>query len=86
MVNVKKTGRYRLTLRQYPKLANKPVEKTVRAKVEIAGLSKEVKVEPGSKGIIIEMDLPAGETELVTYLYNEKGQAGGAYFTEVELF
>ncbi len=84
MVDVKKAGRYRFTLRQYPRLADKPVEKTVRAKVEIAGLSKEVEVKPGSKGIVIEMDLPTGETELVTYLYNEKGEAGGAYFTEVE--
>jgi arylsulfatase A-like enzyme len=85
MVNVKTAGRYRFTLRQYPKLAEKEIRKTVRAKIEIAGLSKEVAVEPGSKGIVIEMDLPAGETELLTYLYNEKGEAGGAYFTEVEV-
>ncbi|MDF7799254.1 arylsulfatase [Pontiellaceae bacterium B1224] len=84
MVDVKKAGRYRFTLRQYPKLSDKTVEKTVRAKVEIAGLSKEVVVKPGSKGIVIEMDLPIGEAELVTYLYDEKGEAGGAYFTEVE--
>ncbi|WP_372796462.1 sulfatase-like hydrolase/transferase, partial [Pontiella sp.] len=84
MVTVKHAGRYRFTLRQYPKLADKTVEQTVRAKVEIAGLSQEVEVEPGSKGVVIEMDLPAGEAELVTYLYNEKGEAGGAYFTEVE--
>jgi arylsulfatase A-like enzyme len=84
MVDVKKAGRYRFTLRQYPKLADKPVKKTVRAKIEIAGQTKEVEVEPGTKGVVIEMDLPAGETELVTYLYDEKGEAGGAYFTEVE--
>ncbi|MDF7825464.1 arylsulfatase [Pontiellaceae bacterium B12227] len=84
MITVQKAGRYRFTLRQYPKLADKTVEKTVRAKVEIAGLSREVEVQPGSKGIVIEMELPAGETELVTYLYNEKGEAGGAYFSEVE--
>ena len=84
MVDVKKAGRYRFTLRQYPKLADKPV-KAVRAKVRIAGLSKECEVGHGSKGVVIEMDLPAGETELITYLYNEKGEAGGAYFTEVEM-
>ena len=84
MVDVKKAGRYRFTLRQYPKLADKPVNKTVRAKIEIAGLTKECKVEPGCKGVIMEMELPAGKTELVTYLYDEKGEAGGAYFTEVE--
>ena len=84
MVDVKKAGRYRFTLRQYPKLAGKPVEKTVRAKVEVAGKSKEVAVQPGSTGVVIEMDLPAGETELITYLYDAQGEAGGAYFTEVE--
>ena len=85
MLNVNKAGTYRFTLRQYPKLADETVERTVRAKVEIAGLSKEVEVQPGSKGVVIEMDLPAGEAELVTYLYDKNGEAGGAYFTEVEL-
>ena len=83
MVDVKKAGRYRFTLRQYPARANKPVV-AVRAKVEIAGLTKECVVEPGCKGVVLEMELPAGMTELWTFLYNEKGQAGGAYFTEVE--
>lgn len=83
MLNVKKAGIYRFTLRQYPKLADKPVV-AVRAKVEIAGTEKEVAVEPGSKGVVIELEIPAGETELVTYLYDENGEAGGAYFTEVE--
>lgn len=84
MVDVKQAGRYRLTLRQWPKEANKPVV-AVRARVEIAGLEKECAVESGSKGVVIELDLPAGPTELVTYLYDAKGKEGGAYFTDVEL-
>ena len=83
LVNVKQAGRYRITLRQWPIEADKPVV-AARAKVTIAGKEAELPVEPGSKGVVFEMVLPAGETELVTYLYNEKGQAGGAYFTEVE--
>ncbi len=82
-VDVKTAGRYRLTLRQYPVEADKVVE-AVRAKVEIAGKSAEAAVEPDCKGVVFEMDLPAGKTELVTYLYDEAGKAGGAYFTEVE--
>jgi hypothetical protein len=82
-VNVKKAGKYRITLRQFPIEANKLVV-AVRAKVEIAGESAEKKVESGSKGVVFELDLPAGKTELVTWLYDEKGEAGGAYFTEVE--
>ena len=30
------------------------------------------------------LDLPAGKTELRTFLYDEAGKPGGAYFTEVE--
>ncbi len=82
-INVREAGTYRFTLRQYPKLSDKPVI-GVRARVEIAGKSKEVPVKASSKGVIIELDLPAGKTELLTYLYDEKGEAGGAYFTEVE--
>ena len=83
MVEVKHAGCYRITLRQYPREADKPVV-AVRAKVEIAGQEKECTVEPGSKGVVFEVDLPAGPTELVTYLYDDQGKAGGAYFTEVE--
>ncbi len=57
----------------------------LRAKVEIAGQSKESPVEAGSKGVVFEMNLPVGKTELKTWLFDEKGEAGGAYFTGVEL-
>ncbi len=83
MIDVKQAGRYRVTLRQYPKLAGKPVV-AVRAKVAIAGVEQEQAVEANSQGVVFEMELPAGQTELWTYLYDEKGEAGGAYFTEVE--
>ena len=76
-------GRYRITLRQNPKEANQPVV-AMRAKFEIAGMVKELPVEPESKGVVFELDLPAGPTELVTYLYDQNGKGGGAYFTEVE--
>ena len=40
-VNVKQAGRYRITLRQFPKVANKPVI-AARAKIEIAGKTMEL--------------------------------------------
>ena len=83
MVDVNQAGRYRITLRQYPKVANKLVV-AERAKIEIAGQTMEQIVEQNSDGVVFEIDLPAGPTELMTYLYDEKGKAGGAYFTEVE--
>ena len=83
LVDVKRAGRYRFTLRQWPVEAKKPVV-AVRAKVEIAGKMQEGPVRSGCAAVVIEMDLAAGPTELVTYLYDTKGKAGGAYFTEVE--
>ena len=82
-IHVRKAGRYRLTLRQYPIEADKPVI-AVRAKVSIGGREKESVVKPGSKGVVFELNLPAGKTELNTFLYDERGRVGGAYFTEVE--
>ena len=82
-VDVTRPGTYRFTLRQFPAVADRPV-KAVRAKMRIAGLEKECPVEPGSKGVVFELDLPAGPTTLETWLYDEKDEAGGAYFTEVE--
>jgi len=83
MVDVKQAGRYCITLRQWPVEAGKPVV-AVRAKVSIAGREKEQAVEKGAKGVAFEMELPKGKTELRTWLFDEKGRAGGAYFTEVE--
>lgn len=83
MVNVQKAGRYAFTLRQWPKVANKPLV-AERAKVSIAGQEKEIFVPAGSKAVVIELNLPQGPTELWTYLYDANGKAGGAYFTDVE--
>ncbi len=83
MVHVRKAGRYRLTLRQWPIEAKRPVE-AVRAKVQIAGQTRESVVQAGSLGVVFELTLPEGKTELLTWLFDETGDAGGAYFTEVE--
>lgn len=82
-VNVRQSGRYRITLRQYPRVAAKPVV-AVKAKIEIADKSETQVVEKGSQGVDFELELPSGQTQLVTHLYNEAGKSGGAYFTEVE--
>jgi len=83
MLSVVRAGRYRLTLRQYPKRAEKPV-RAVRARIRIGDIEAEQAVEAESMGVVFEVDLPVGPTELTTWLYDEKGEAGGAYFTEVE--
>ena len=83
MVNVKKAGCYHITLRQYPKVADKPLI-AEKAKIGIAGKTAELPVQKDSKSVVFEIELPAGPTELITWLYDKKGKAGGAYFTEVE--
>ena len=83
LVDVKREGRYRFTLRQWPAEANKPVL-AVRAKIEIAGQEQAGPVTSGSQKIVVEMDLPKGPAELITYLFDDQGKAGGAYFTDVE--
>ena len=84
MVEVRQAGRYAFTLRQWPSAAKKPLV-AVRARVVIAGKEKEMAVPPGSSGVRMELNLPVGSSELWTFLYDEKGRAGGAYFTDVEL-
>ena len=83
MVEVKQAGTYRFTLRQLPEEAGAML-KAVRAKIEIAGETREQMISAVSESVVFTMELPAGKTELVTYLYDEKGTYGGAYFTEVE--
>ena len=83
LVNVLKAGKYRFTLRQWPKEADKTIV-GVRAGIKIAGFEKESVIKDDSKEINFTLTLPSGITELWTYIYTQQGQVGGAYFTEVE--
>ena len=83
LVNVLKAGKYRFTLRQWPKEADKIIV-GVRAGIKIAGFEKESVIKDDSKEINFTLTLPSGITELWTYIYTQQGKVGGAYFTEVE--
>ncbi|MDB2673512.1 arylsulfatase [Akkermansiaceae bacterium] len=83
LVNVKRPGRYRFTLRQWPAEANKLVF-AERAKITIAGKEQEGAIDSGCQAVTIELNLPAGPAELMTFLTDQKGRTGGAYFTDVE--
>ncbi len=82
-MNVLKAGKYRFTLRQWPKEADKIIV-GVRAGIKIAGFEKESVIKDDSKEINFTLTLPSGITELWTYIYNQQGKVGGAYFTEVK--
>jgi arylsulfatase A-like enzyme len=83
MVDVQRSGRYQITLRQLPKEADHVIVAD-RARVQIAGLVFEREIPEGSSGVAFEMDLPKGKSRFQTWLHTPDGQAGGAYFAEVE--
>jgi len=83
MVDVQRSGHYQITLRQLPKEADHVIVAD-RARVQIAGLVFEREIPEGSSGVAFEMDLPKGKSRFQTWLHTPDGQAGGAYFAEVE--
>lgn len=82
-VMVQQDGTYRITLRQLPKEANKPLV-AERASLTVAGETHEVNVLDGSSHVHFTVNLPAGKTELITRFWNSNEPDGGAYFTDVE--
>ncbi len=83
MLHVVKTGRYRITLRQFPVEAQKPVVAAMAA-LEIGGVKSKSAVKPGSLGVEFVVKLSQGPTQLNTWLTRQNGEAGGAYFADVE--
>lgn len=55
----------------------------VKARIEVAGREEARPIAPEDKGIAFEMDLPAGEARLQTYLSDAEGQSIGAYYVYV---
>jgi arylsulfatase A-like enzyme len=83
-IMVQQNGKYRITLRQLPKEANKPLI-AERASLTVAGKTHEANIYDGSSHVHFTVDLPAGKTELITRFLNPNESDGGAYFTDVEL-
>jgi len=82
-VNIKRTGKYLFTLRQFPKIADKPLQ-AIRAKIRIAGEEISKSIPGNASEVEIKLSLKKGETTLETFLYTAEDEVGGAYFTEVE--
>jgi hypothetical protein len=55
----------------------------VMARIEVAGREEARPIAPEDKGIAFEMDLPAGEARLQTWLSDAAGQSIGAYYVYV---
>ena len=82
-VDVARPGTYRFLLHSRPAWVKEPLKAT-RAKVKIGELEKEITIDPQTHEAVIELELPAGETKLWTYLEHENGKSRGAYYVIVE--
>ena len=82
-VEVKKAGRYRVTLRRFP--ADEPAAIGANsARLRIGDIEKTVALDPDDIIAEFELDLPTGPALLQTWLTDAKtGRERGAYFVEV---
>ncbi|GHB78188.1 arylsulfatase [Persicitalea jodogahamensis] len=54
-----------------------------KAKVKAGTVEKTMAVKPGSKSVDFDMDLPAGDTQLQTWLTDDQGQEYGAFYAYI---
>jgi hypothetical protein len=91
-VRVKREGLYRFTLSRWPRYANQADRKqtytidSTAARIRIAGIERSMAIDnPGAVNeVSFEFSVPAGETELQTWLTTPHGKTHGAYFVTVE--
>ncbi|HBV61817.1 MAG TPA: hypothetical protein DEF45_02235 [Rhodopirellula sp.] len=84
-IDVAVAGRYRFTISRWPNYIERPIDSKA-ARVRIAGQEKAgIIPEPDQQvSVSYEFDLPAGPTELKTWLTTPEGKTHGAYFVTVE--
>lgn len=84
MLDVKSAGAYRITLSRYPRYIQESLD-SKSAKIQIAGQTKVKNIsQPDATEVSFEVDLPEGETQLLTTLTMADGREHGAYFASVE--
>jgi hypothetical protein len=83
-VRVTRAGRYRFILRERPETADFPLTATEARLVIGDKMDMKQAVNTGSTGVQFEADLPAGDTKILTWLYEKDGSSRGAYFVDVE--
>jgi arylsulfatase A-like enzyme len=83
-VEVEQAGRYQITLRERPALANFPLRPGA-ARLKIGDAVQTKAIPPGAAAVAFELDLKPGKTQLQTWFAEEGGAVRGAYFVEVKL-
>jgi arylsulfatase A-like enzyme len=79
VIDVAEAGSYEIELCQW----DKPAEKTLdaaTARVQIGEVQAEAEVPAGAASITLEMDLPAGQAKMQTWLRAKDGTERGAFF------
>jgi arylsulfatase A-like enzyme len=82
MVDVAKPGRYAITLRHKPAVAEFPLQ-AVAARVKLGEVEALTNIASGSTSVTLQVDLPAGPARLETELRDDGGEGRGAYFVEI---
>jgi hypothetical protein len=82
-VEVARPGKYAITLRQRPAVAQLPI-KAATARLTIGTLDLSKPVPAGATAVTFAVDLKAGQTRLQTWLTDKDGESRGAYYVEVK--
>ena len=84
-LQVAKEDRYRITLSRWPLAIRKPIE-SLSARIEVANQSMQKQIANPDKehSVSFDVTLPAGATELQTWLTTPDGKKHGAYFVRIE--
>ena len=81
-IEIAETGRYRITLRRWPKHLNRSMD-SKHAKMEIAGKVLERSIDISDTKVVFEVDLESGPASLQSWITNSESEEYGAYFAEV---
>ncbi len=84
-VDVKKAGRYEITLRLRPYYVKDGVLlEATSARLQVGNVEAENTIPPNSTSVSFDVSLPAGPAKLQTWLEGESKGSHGAYFIDVE--
>ena len=82
-VRVARPGRYAFVLRERPEVAAFPLT-AAAARLRVGNHTDVTRpVPPGATGVRLEVELPAGDTEIKTWLIDSDQTSRGAYYLEV---
>jgi len=82
-VEFERPGRYGFALREQPAAARHPLRATV-ARLKVGEQLLTQAVQPGAAYAVFQATLPAGKTQLQTWLFDPSGEMRGAYYVDVK--